>query len=431
MTPQMDASRELIDLPHFVFSANDIGRLKVLSTSVVAAGDSFELDAVGALRLSPLRRGLAVDSNVDFFTFYVPLRHVYQAEWVNFMRAGMSAQPLKPESCYPEIWGSSFLGVHPSKDYTLPKYYYQSYLQIWNNFFKAPWMPDETRRLADLDEPTCRGGFRCCHLKNIWSAPLPPNTQTHRNYNVEVNSDFTGAVDIMGLQAVYAQLHTEQERSYFATRYRDIVESFGGSTTIDADNRPKLLMRTNTWASGYDVDGTDQSSLGQFSGRVQQSFHHSVPRFFVPEHGVIMTLCLTRFPPTCTYENPLLVNLPSISYDMIALDPAIVGNSIPVKTSYGSLFHQGPTGISCTIAHSQWLRYQNSHVDYNYHELQGFPFISKFPKHSDLAGNILVEPNQYDHCFQSTQLGHYSIQSKFNARVYRNMPTVRDSIMTS
>src|SRR5438132_9741173 len=56
------------------------------------------------------------------------------------------------------------------------------------------------------------------------------------------------------------------------------------------------------WASGYDVDGTDQSSLGQFSGRVQQTYKHSVPRFFVPEHGIMFTLALVRFPPTATKE---------------------------------------------------------------------------------------------------------------------------------
>src|SRR5436853_198465 len=50
-------------------------------------------------------------------------------------------------------------------------------------------------------------------------------------------------------------------------------------TSYDADNRPLLVMRSNLWASGYDVDGTDQTSLGQFSGRVQQTYKHSVPRF--------------------------------------------------------------------------------------------------------------------------------------------------------
>src|SRR5436853_881482 len=74
------------------------------------------------------------------------------------------------------------------------------------------------------------------------------------------------------------------------------ISSFGGKTSYDADNRPLLVMRSNLWASGYDVDGTDQTSLGQFSGRVQQTYKHSVPRFFVPEHGTMFTLALVRFP---------------------------------------------------------------------------------------------------------------------------------------
>src|SRR5690606_9141706 len=65
----------------------------------------------------------------------------------------------------------------------------------------------------------------------------------------------------------YANLHTDQERDYFMQRYHDVISSFGGKTSYDADNRPLLVMRSNLWASGYDVDGTDQTSLGQFSGR--------------------------------------------------------------------------------------------------------------------------------------------------------------------
>src|SRR5438445_11355007 len=77
---------------------------------------------------------------------------------------------------------------------------------------------------------------------------------------------------------------------------------FPYTTLFRSDNRPLLVMRSNLWASGYDVDGTDQTSLGQFSGRVQQTYKHSVPRFFVPEHGTMFTLALVRFPPTATKE---------------------------------------------------------------------------------------------------------------------------------
>src|SRR5205807_8944015 len=76
---QTGAERMPHDLSHLGFLAGQIGRLITISTTPVIAGDSFEMDAVGALRLSPLRRGLAIDSTVDIFTFYVPHRQIGRA----------------------------------------------------------------------------------------------------------------------------------------------------------------------------------------------------------------------------------------------------------------------------------------------------------------------------------------------------------------
>src|SRR5258708_13627113 len=56
---QTGAERMPHDLSHLGFLAGQIGRLITISTTPVIAGDSFEMDAVGALRLSSLRRGLA------------------------------------------------------------------------------------------------------------------------------------------------------------------------------------------------------------------------------------------------------------------------------------------------------------------------------------------------------------------------------------
>src|SRR5207244_662990 len=70
----------------------------------------------------------------------------------------------------------------------------------------------------------------CCHLKNIWTAPLPPETELSRQMTTSTTS-----IDIMGLQAAYANLHTDQERDYFMQRYHDVISSFGGKTSYDAD----------------------------------------------------------------------------------------------------------------------------------------------------------------------------------------------------
>src|SRR5437879_1933375 len=91
---QTGAERMPHDLSHLGFLAGQIGRLITISTTPVIAGDSFEMDAVGALRLSPFRRGLAIDSTVDIFTFYVPHRHVYGEQWIKFMKDGVNSTPL-------------------------------------------------------------------------------------------------------------------------------------------------------------------------------------------------------------------------------------------------------------------------------------------------------------------------------------------------
>src|SRR5205823_5071810 len=87
---------------------------------------------------------------------------------------------------------------------------------------KAPWMPDRTEANPnELNQDDARYGFRCCHLKNIWTAPLPPETELSRQMTTSTTS-----IDIMGLQAAYANLHTDQERDYFMQRYHDVISSF-------------------------------------------------------------------------------------------------------------------------------------------------------------------------------------------------------------
>src|SRR5699024_1831479 len=116
---------------------------------------------------------------------------------------------------------------------------------------------------------------------------------------------------------------------------------FGGKTSYDADNRPLLVMRSNLWASGYDVDGTDQTSLGQFSGRVQQTYKHSVPRFFVPEHGTMFTLALVRFPPTATKEIQYLNAEGALAYGDAGGAPGVYGSWPPRVVSMMGVCRSG------------------------------------------------------------------------------------------
>src|SRR5256884_8996801 len=144
-------------------------------------------------------------------------------------------------------------------------------------------------------------------------------------------------------------------------RWRGIMYSFGGDRSFEKKNRTLLVMRSHLWASGYDVDGTDQTSLCQFSGRVQQTYKHSVPRFFVPAHGTMFTLALVRFLPTATKEIQYLNAKGALTYTDIAGDPVLYGNLPPREISMKDVFRSGDSSKKFKIAVGQWYRYAPSY----------------------------------------------------------------------
>src|SRR5690625_7497964 len=109
-------------------------------------------------------------------------------------------------------------------------------------------------------------------------------------------------------------------------------------------------MRSSLWASGYDVDGTDPSSLGPLSGRLQQPYKHSAPRFFVPEHGTMFTLALVRFPPTATKEIQYLNAKGALTYTDIAGDPVLYGHLPPREISMEDDFRSGDASKQSKVA---------------------------------------------------------------------------------
>src|SRR5256885_5612 len=71
----------------------------------------------------------------------------------------------------------------------ITKHLFQGYLNIYNNYFKAPCMPDLTEANPnELNQDDARYGFRCCHLKNICTAPLPPETELSRQMTTSTTS---------------------------------------------------------------------------------------------------------------------------------------------------------------------------------------------------------------------------------------------------
>src|SRR4051794_20177868 len=60
------------------------------------------------------------------------------------MKDGVNATPLPTVNTTGYIDHAAFLGTINPDTNKIPKHLFQGYLNIYNNYFKAPWMPDRT-----------------------------------------------------------------------------------------------------------------------------------------------------------------------------------------------------------------------------------------------------------------------------------------------
>src|SRR5207245_5948110 len=84
--------------------------------------------------------GLGIPAE-PLFRSYVPHRHVYGEQWIKFMKDGVNATPLPTVNTTGYIDHAAFLGTINPDTNKIPKHLFQGYLNIYNNYFKAPWMP--------------------------------------------------------------------------------------------------------------------------------------------------------------------------------------------------------------------------------------------------------------------------------------------------
>src|SRR5438309_9394762 len=94
------------------------------------------------------------------------------------------------------------------------------------------------------------------------------------------------------------------------------------------------------------------------------------------------------------------------------------------------VFRSGDSSKKFKMAEGQCYRYAPSYDSPAYHLLEGFPFIHE-PPTGDLQERVLIRHHDYEQCVQSVLSLQCSSDGRSHVTVDRNLPTTRDSIMTS
>lgn len=432
------------DLSHYVASCGEIGRLQTLSVIPVVANDSISIDFVGAFRLSPLRRALALDCRIDIATFFIPHRHIYGQDWIDFTKAGTNSTTELDAITDPSALGNVYgfiPGVGGATGHKPYKHLYAGYCQIYNQYWRVPNIDDPGDLMDETTIPTDQAvldyGQPVARLPVLLSTnPKDITDPAYADVSVDVGG--TDAFSLFDVRAAMQSLKSNIQRDWFSERYRDILSQVTGSSTVstDADQRPTLLMRSSNWMSGYDVDGTDDATLGQYAGKSQTLVTHRMPSKYFNEHGCLWTVCALRFPPIFNGEihpmnNYSPVSGPYASYENIFGDPDVATARTPQAWSMNAFVAQGKTQTIGYMPHSQWYRTQPSWTHPKFHNIAGYPFIDTINSPTSGVPRWMAyeQPGDYD-MFQSTELAHWNVVSKFNVHSKRIIPPASYSIFT-
>src|SRR2546430_1004157 len=90
------------------------------------------------------------------------------------MKDVVNVTPLPTVNTTGYIAHAVFLGMINTDTNKIPYDFFQSYLNIYDNYIKALCMPDRTEASrSELNQDYAHYGFRSCHLKNSWTARCP------------------------------------------------------------------------------------------------------------------------------------------------------------------------------------------------------------------------------------------------------------------
>ena len=435
------------DLSHNLLTLGRLGRLMTLGCPVpVVAGDRIKLSLKGLWTLSPLRRHIAFDAKVDLFSFFIPYRFLVANRvappsthdtavnnWVHYLEAGPDGafksgvqSPYHTRKAYAHPPLS--LGFYASAAKSFPDIAERGYCQIWNHYFRDPTNQGQLDEIGTNPDDLAFGRL-CSHLQTMHTTPVDQaDFLQDADFEVDVASN---KFDLREVAQQHAHATRETERAWLSQRYRDILKrEFNGKADPDSDFRPWLLAHSSFNMSGYEINGTDSTNLGQSKGKSVARNGFSFPRRFFPEHGLIYSMVLVRYPPIFQDQAHRIWVDPTLSYEDITGDPEMLANMPPEQLRLDKLFY-GANSSTGTGYYPKGQHFRcHPHQTHPYYSTRqaGFPILPRAAT-TDSQYRPLANSNWED-VFQSVALEHWQLNAWISMDRLSLVPPASSSIFT-
>lgn len=449
--------RERVDLSNVNLITGMTGRFTTVNCVPVIAGDSIGARFNGVCRISPMRRNVVLDPQVDVVSFYVPHRHIY-SNWDDYIAHGPEAEgaptlesvTLSDVAKFHEPEGGNDYYERPwwipwGKDISydgadkLPKWMVQPMINFWNRFGRLPKIGLDEVAIGDAGfGASYFNGFPSARMPHIWSRLHESSSEAD---GVEVSDSTVRLSDI----AKQATLFKRDQQDEWAVNYADDIlrGRFGGRMNTDADQRPDIVAHTTQRLSGFNIYGTAGETAKGVTGRYEGYVEHGWRRRFFPEHGSLWTVMVVRFPEIAVQEQHYLADKATPTYKEFACDPDVLDTELPEQVDAADFFAWAdPADWSGYCPYGEWFRSQPNVVSKAWAGQQtnaagiGYPVRPRYP--DSLIGAAMQcssqsgQPFENDDVFYgSTELNQFNVTGKTEMDCFRCAPSAWSSIYSA
>jgi hypothetical protein len=406
--------------------AGKLHRLREIFQFYVRPGDMLKIDLSGVIRMATNRRYIIRDYDIDFFFFFQPYRHhiANQDDWFSFLSDPLGETPF-PKAPYSVPTDAM---VHCLSDAayggSVPSFVIDGYVDIWNYFFRRPtW--DNEKTANDLITTYRLDGFETFYkpsdeVTNGINRNAGIGLYSNGNFKVPIDT-VNRTFNLQGLKEKMIQYERQMKTVFDGLKYKEFMKSLYNKRVSDeiVDKRPTLLFQKTFTSSGYEINGTDSTTLGTYVGKSVTDVSHSLPTFMPNEHGVVRVLATVRSKPLySTRRNPLTSVGQPTAKQMMALQDHL---DMPeyyemddafLNASAGEPLGDIPAHVLKTKPHSTYDRY--------FTDALGFPMIDVPTTRDEVHGKGL--DSRFDTYFSDTSLGHWQLNSSMTFDFKRMIP---------
>jgi hypothetical protein len=392
-----------------------IGRCNVLRQQLLMPGEKMNMRINGSVRLESLRERDVMRIHGHLATFMTPVRWL-QSDFPDYIKEGPDTAKTIDTVAVNDFskYGVGTGRQEDTSTINMCKWFQDAPLRVYNEWYKFPDKVDSTT----WDDE----GEIAVPLSAAWTRTrndnLPSDTD---DYTLATTAADITVQDIAQIQARY---RSAMKRDVLAfNRWMELVKQTwqGADPSREVDQVPIMLSQAEIGVQPRDLPATDGSSLGTWQSLYDFNIDHSINGIIAPEHCIITTILVVRFPPITETVMPLAIP-GNLEWWEATADPERIGSEQPVSVKFEELFADGNS--SSMGYHPSGWQWRCGHdvIDDKIYRRNSFPYMNVPSTFSQTKDATRIKE-----AFRSQSLGDYMVDAYFTEESYQPIGTALES----